>query len=291
MKHFLFLMVFNSKKTICYWVFLSVCWFTYGKERLSALCDFINPALETTSTDSGLAGINQVYVINLDMRYERWLSTKKQLEGFGVIPQRVSAINGWKLNRGKLKQLYKSCVENGCFSYLTPGQLGCFLSHTSILHDALKKNYSCIWVLEDDILVINNVQELPNIVANLDEFDPEWDLLFTDINARGNHFEEIITFEEMLDKGFDYSLVYDSLFIPRENEEVKRIQCRLCTHSMIISARGIKKLLDYFQSIKIAFPIDVQMHCCPNKRFYVSKKEYVTNDIRQASDTNCRPRL
>lgn len=278
----------NFKTTI---VVTLIVWSVAYSQELSTLMEFIQPALELEVDSSGLQGIDQIYVLNLDIRYQRWLNTQKALEAFRIFPKRVVGINGWKLNRKILKKLYKNCVDGGVYSSLTPGQLGCFLSHISILNDANLRGYRCIWVLEDDVLIVHNIRELPEVIARLDLFDPKWDILFTDINARGEWFEDIITFERIMGGGFDYSLVNDPLFIPQENEDFRRIQYRLCTHSMIISDRGIKKLLDYFQSIKIVFPIDIQMHCCPNKRFYVSKKEYVTNGVRETSDTSDRPHL
>lgn len=256
-----------------------------GKEKLTIL-DYINTRLDNCIVTPNLNNIDKIYVINLDIRYEKWINTRKQLERFDVIPERVAGINGWGLDRKYLKNLYRNCI--GCCD-LTPGQIGCLLSHLSILQDALIRRYHCIWVLEDDIFVMDDIRQLPLLIDKMNVFDSEWDVLFTDVNARGRTFHEVWTFEMFLNSQFDYSLVKDPCFIPRENEDFKRIEYRLGTHSMIISSRGIKKLLEYFQRIKIMFPLDVQMQGCPTKRFYVSKKEYVTNAEREVSDTSCKP--
>lgn len=268
---------------------LCVCCLSYSAQ--STLLDFIHPPLNIAEDDSGIQGIDQVYVINLDIRYSRWLRTKEQLEAYGAHPQRVEGINGWKLGRKTLKKFYKNCLVQGTYSTLTPGQVGCLLSHLSILYDAAAHNYQYIWVLEDDILICHDIRELTEVIHRLNAWDSEWEVMFTDMHPRGMWFGDLITFERILGGGFDYSLVQDPHFIPHENEDFVRIQYRLCTHSMIISRQGIKKLLDYFQSIKITFPIDIQMHCCPDKRFYVSKKEYVTNGPRETSDTTYKPHL
>lgn len=257
----------------------------------SRIIDYIQENLNYPMNYSGLNAIDQIYVVNLDIRYERWLNIKRQLEVFAIYPKRVAGINGWLLDRKYIKNIYRNCIQKPYDKYLTPGQVGCFLSHVSVLNDAFKKKYKCIWVLEDDVLVLGNLKELDSLLISLEELDSKWDVLFTDVNPRGGTFDEIWTFEMFLGNNFDYSLVKDPEFIPLEDEKFKKIEYRLTTHSMIISDRGIKKLLDYFQSTKISFPIDIQMHCCPDKHFYVSKKEYVTNGTREISDTSCKPNL
>lgn len=262
----------------------------FSAENLKIL-DHINRDLTCLENTSGFKAIDQIYVLNLDVRYERWVNTQKQFEVLGIYPQRVSGINGWVMDRKKMKAIYRNFIQKPYDKYLTPGQLGCFLSHLSILNNAFQNQYKCIWVMEDDVLVLENPRELDTIVSSIKKLDPEWDVLFTDENSKGNSIDESWTIETFSGNNFNYSLVRDPKFSPLENEEFKRIEYRLGTHSMIISDRGIKKLLDYFQSIKISFPIDIQMHCCPNKHFYVSKKEYVTNDKRNTSDTSVKPGL
>jgi GR25 family glycosyltransferase involved in LPS biosynthesis len=235
--------------------------------------------------------INEIYIINLDVRKDKWTNIQQKLTQFGLSPLRFPAINGWRLDRRELKNTYRNHVEKSHIQYISQGQIGCFLSHVAVLKDALTKGYNCIWVLEDDIVILDDLNELGGVIEKLNIFDPQWDLLFTDVNTRGLNLNEIWTFEMFLGDYFDYSLVKDPNFIPQENQDFKRIEYRLGTHSMIISNRGVKKLLEYFENLKISFPIDVQMHCCPNKRFYISKKEFVTHGERHGSDTSFNPNL
>jgi GR25 family glycosyltransferase involved in LPS biosynthesis len=260
-----------------------------AEQNSSSIFEYINQDLKLQDIPSGLTFIDQIYVINLDIRYERWLNVKKQLDSFALSPQRVRAINGWSMERQELKTLYKTCIEKSYHRYFTQGQIGCFLSHLSILQHAFNKKYRCIWILEDDILVLEDIKELSALVEMLQTFDPDWDVLFTDCNSRGETENNIWTLERFVGEKFDYSVFEDPTFIPQENHRFKRIQYRIGTHSMIISSRGIKKLLEYFKEHKIFYPIDVQMHCYRDRHIYVSKKEYVTNDKRQISDTLIKP--
>lgn len=232
---------------------------------------------------SYLKNVNQIYVINLDVRYEKWKKTRDELERYGLQAVRVSGVNGWAMDRDLMKDIRKDCLKWNC---LSDGQLGCFLSHLTVLKDALRKRYKCIWVLEDDIVVLEDIREIDALIDKLDEFDPEWDLLFTNINNRINARMDgpMLTFEMVMGPKFNYSLMKDPDFVPKENEDFRKIQYRLGTYSMIISHRGIKKLLDYFKKEKINFPVDMQIHCCPKKRFYISKKEYIGYE-KKDSDT------
>ena len=272
-------------KEIFLYVSIAIC-----KLEALSIQEFFIPISEEKANVSGIEEIHQIYVLNLEVRLARWFRTKAMLNAFGIEAQRFIGINGWMIPRGKMKNFYKELVENGQHGGLTPGQIGCLLSHLSILQHALDKKYQCVWILEDDIVVLRDPKELGDILKKLHQVDPEWDLLFTDLHARGNSLEEILSLETLFGSWCEIIKTQDSFFEPYEDEDFIRVQYRLCTHSMILSHRGIKKLLDYFQSTKIFLPIDVQMHCCPNKRFYVSRKEYVTNGKRETSDTTYRPR-
>ena len=239
------------------------------------------------SCPSFLQNIDQIYVINLDARYEKWERTRDELEKYGLNALRVSGVNGWAMDRGLIKEVRRESLKWNC---LSDGQLGCFLSHLTVLKAALKQQHKCIWVLEDDIVVLEDLREIDTLIDKMNVFDPEWDLLFTNINNRidARMDKPMLTFEMVMGPKFNYSLMTDPNFISKEDNDFRRIQYRLGTYSMIISERGVKKLLSYFKKEKIKFPVDMQIHCCPDKRFYVSKKEYVFYEKKE-SDTGLIP--
>lgn len=232
---------------------------------------------------SSLKNVDQIYVINLDLRYHKWERSRKELEKFGLNALRVSAVNGWLMDRDLMEEIRREALKWHC---LSDGQLGCFLSHLTILKDALKRDYKCIWVLEDDLIGLEDLSEIDSLVDKMHAFDPEWDLLFTNVNNRieGRMDRPMLTFEMVMGPNFDYSLVTDPTFVPKENEYFRRIQRRLGTYSMIFSRKGIKKMLAFIEKEKIFFPLDMQLHCCPERRCYVSKKEYITYSTTE-SDT------
>ena len=153
--------------------------------------------------------IDCVYMINLDERPEKWKASFDQLAPYGVNPLRFSAVNGWKLSFEELEDLsslYKSKMGEGRWgTYYPPsmngepchevmmggkkyfshcmsrGAVGIVLSHLSILKDAYDAGYQIIWVLEDDIEIVQDPKILSSLIKNLDSMVgiDGWDILFT----------------------------------------------------------------------------------------------------------------
>lgn len=83
--------------------------------------------------------VDQVYVINLDRREERWDHVKSQLETYNIEAERFSAVDGYE---------HPKRNEVG----ISRGELGCSLSHKQVLEDAKENDYGSICVFEDDII-------------------------------------------------------------------------------------------------------------------------------------------
>src|SRR5258708_5088495 len=61
--------------------------------------------VEAKSNFCRMAGIDSIYVINLDERPERYERTMQVLAPYGIYPHRFSAVNGWKLSFEALEEL------------------------------------------------------------------------------------------------------------------------------------------------------------------------------------------
>ena len=94
---------------------------------------------------SSIRGINGVYVINLDIRPEKWHRLETILYYHGVDNTRFSAVCGMDFDL--------PIISNFCTRHLRPGALGVMLSHLSIYDDALKKDLKVIWIMEDDVVI------------------------------------------------------------------------------------------------------------------------------------------
>jgi GR25 family glycosyltransferase involved in LPS biosynthesis len=147
--------------------------------------------------------INKIYYINLDRRTDRYEHINNELKKINYIGpiEKISAIDGKTLNinnlsntlitdEGKNDALDKN---KGMYYILTPGAVGCALSHLNIYNKIIEEiddnNY--VLILEDDITIDNNfMNKLNNYINKM----PQFDILFlgyhhTDANLEENENE------------------------------------------------------------------------------------------------------
>lgn len=176
-------------------------------------------------------------------------------------------MNGWEFSKEEQMEV---AAPYGL--RMSPGALGCLLSHVSVLKDAYDREFSLIWIMEDDAEILENPTSLVPIISDLFTIDPEWDLFYTNKGCEGWWINSRPDQES-------HSLEY---YLTRENcnEDIMRIRSRIGTYSMILTRNGIKKLLDYFVSRPIWSPIDVDMHDATGLREYLSRKDIVSHTHR-----------
>lgn len=237
--------------------------------------------ISLTTRSSGLAGVDCIYVINLDARPEKWTRTKTLLEEKGLHANRVRAINGWQLSREEMQQLAGPYPVK-----LVGGQVGCLLSHVSILKNALDNGFQAIWILEDDVEFLLDVQWIPYLLKQLKKVDKKWDVFFTDIDMRlqdGSH-QASCSYDPRPDQTIPSR---KSLMKKKDvTEDIMSIRQRWCTHSYLLSRAGIQKLYSYFTHVYLWSPVDVDMHYVPDIREYASKRDVVSNSTEtNVSDT------
>ena len=54
----------------------------------------------------------------------------------------------------------------------------------SILH-LIQHRYKTIWIMEDDIRIVDNPHKLPELITALGQIAPDWDIFFTDNEIKG----------------------------------------------------------------------------------------------------------
>lgn len=222
--------------------------------------------IEQVQFNSGINGIDCIYVINLSERFDRWKRIENIFTTYGFFPNRVNAVNGWNFP----SKLIEEFTENS--HSLKKGEIGCLLSHLSILKHALENNFDIIWILEDDVVILDDPYEIPLLLNELSEIDPEWDIFYTDIrncwHIKGKYTHQLV-------KNNDYI-----------NEKFIRVRNRYGCYSMIISKNGIKKILNHFFNKKLSKPIDVDIHLIPNIRKYSPSWNIVSWLFEFHSDTS-----
>lgn len=273
--------------------------------------------LKKISDKSGsntIKNIDFIYMINLDERPEKYAHSMQELAPYGIIPYRFSAVNGWKLSVENLNDIgikYKpwmpqnlmaTCYlpedqgqprheimqipdRNYFFHCLSPGGVGIVLSHLSILQDAYDSGYHTIWVMEDDIEVIENPHQLSDLIDQLDLFVGEdgWDILFTDPDTKNQQGEYVPCYTAALRPDF---IPADPLKFQVRTSislDLRKVGARYGAYSMIIRRSGMKKILDLCQG-GIFLPYDMEYTLPDGIRIFTVLRDIVSTQPKAASD-------
>ena len=267
--------------------------------------------------------IDYVYMINLDQRPERWNNSTSQLASYGIFPERFPGIYGWDIpvdvlndmslkfkpgmwsGRGSVMVfrpekngepdfifLDESWYGKSCFSgWTVKGTIGCSLSHLSVLQDAYDSGYETIWVLEDDIKVLQDPNKLTNLIEDLDALVgvDGWDVLYTDYDYLVVHSNDELVKQipamwrpDML--SFDLNILATHSDV---SDQFLKIGSRMRAHSLIYRRCGIKKILDFYKENNNFLPYDQELALVPDIQTFVVKDSVVSVN-EQNSDTRCR---
>lgn len=266
--------------------------------------------LEETEIGSGVQGIDSIYLINLDQRPEKLQNCLRQLRSYQIIPKRVSAIYGWTLpaevlndiglkfdywmwpgneyvihfspERGgnsQFVQLNPGSYGQPFFSKeTTKGAIGCTLSHLSALNDAYNAGYETIWIMEDDIVILENPHKLSQLIEELDFLIEDWDLLYTDY--------DLLVLDPTRSVASQFPMMWrpDMPFLDLEflrihtdiNEHFLKVGNRLRAHSIIYRRSGLKKILNFYKNCDMFLPYDNELSLIPDIQLYVVKKHIVS---------------
>lgn len=198
--------------------------------------------------------IDQVLVINLDSRPDRWGHFKNQATNSQIINtkySRVSAIDGKKLDDKQLKKYLaddafyhvKTNIHTGGLR-MSYGGIGLALTYKNIL-DYCKNN---ILLLEDDIIIDKKFDLI--ISQTLSNIPDDWDIIY-----------------------FGW---YDSseLIIQYTNEYVNSLNGKVNgTQAWLVNPKSAKKILDMFP---LSYQIDTELYLNSNLIKYSSKIPIVT---------------
>lgn len=263
-----------------------------------------------------MRNIDFIYLINLDQRPEKLKLSMNQFAPYGIYPYRFSAVNGWQLSLETINDVglkFTPEMEGGFMatSYhlngnfepshetirnlgqtyfchcMSRGAIGIALSHISILQDAYDSEYKTIWVMEDDVEVIQNPNILSELIDKLDLLvgKDHWDILFTDKDIRdanGNH--KACYWAAKRPDFMVFSQINNYSGRTKINDDFWKIGARWGAHSMIIRRSGIKKLLQFFKAHQIFLPYDMDYILPPGINLYTVAEDVVSNFPNSASD-------
>ena len=267
------------------------------------------------SQNHSMPGIDFIYMINLDQRPEKFAKSLEQLSPYGINPFRFSAVNGWELTLADIEDVslkfqpgmqtgimgtsYKledglvpvhSLIDTVGKSYLchgaSRGVVGIVLSHMSILKDALDSGYDTIWVMEDDIEVMQNPNQLSDLINKLDKKveRKNWDILFTDPDTRNINGQYVPC------RGY----ARRPNFIPKYPQRYSRFEeidanfnligARYGAYSMIIRRSGMQKIYNFIKKHAIFLPYDMDFYLMDDIIMYCVKKPIVASMLHALSD-------
>jgi glycosyl transferase family 25 len=153
-----------------------------------------------------------IYLINLDGSDARLASATAQLEEHGIVFERISAVDGRKIPPTELEQLYdKKHAIQYMGRDLSPGEIGCYLSHIKAIQAFTQSDADIALVLEDDFAMPHNaLAQLPAILAALDaQQRSAWDC----INISNNKLK-IATALQTLTTPAGSSTLYHAHYFP-----------------------------------------------------------------------------
>ncbi len=263
-----------------------------------------------------LRNIDFIYMINLDQRPEKFQMSIEQLAPFNIHPYRFSAVNGWELRLEDINDVgvkYSPEMEGGFmatsyhldgerkpsheviasygqtyFVHCMPiGAIGCALSHLSILQDAYDSGYETIWVMEDDIHVMGDPGELPNLIDKLDKAVGKqgWDILFTDRDFRDAHGNHALAYGAARRPDYGYYLYTNDYAAKSDiSPDFRRIAARYGTTSMIVRRSGMKKILQFFKTHQIYLPYDMDLVYPRGLNMFTVREDLIGNLSKAISD-------
>lgn len=232
--------------------------------------------IENKSDSHKMRNIDFIYVINLDQRPEKFESCLNELTPYGINPYRFSAVNGWELTLEAINDLgikYDPWMKPGIWgtSYLpqeggefhhevihvpgrtyfshcmSRGAIGIALSHLSILQDAYDSGYNAIWVMEDDIEVMQNPHILSDLIDELDDLVGKngWDILFTDRDTKDNKGNNVPCSSFAARPNYTPSNQGRFAEVQVLSPNLRKIGSRYGAYSMIVRRSGMKKMLRF----------------------------------------------
>ncbi len=254
---------------------------------------------------SSIKNIDCIYLINLDQRPEKLEYSLSQFEPYGIVPYRFPAIYGWDLeatvfddiglkflpgmrnaewvahfppngNGTPEKEFLRTACHNKNVFFITisPGAIGCTLSHLSVLQEALDAGYETIWILEDDLSIKQDPHLLSTLIDKLDTLvgKDEWDILYTDKDvAQVEHYRQVDFWRPDMNLSVEALRKRDPV-----GEDFVSIGSRFRTHSMLIRRSGMQKILNFAKEKRVFLPYDLEIAMIPDLKMFSLQSDVVT---------------
>lgn len=177
-----------------------------------------------------------ILVINLERSPDRWASASRQLAEAGLCAERLPAVDGRALSLADLKRI---APVNAAFYFkpLSPGEVGCYLSHVAAAERIVSEGWPMALVLEDDF-----------------ELAPHFLSTFRELTSRPGELHDLTRLDGPL--ALPGGQIISSIGSP----EIRLIRHRRppsCTVAMLWTRAGAGKFLSVAKPLRR--PVDVQL--------------------------------
>lgn len=107
----------------------------------------------------------RVFVVNLEQSTDRKLFMKQQLDSLNIAHEFFPAVDGRKLTESQMEEMCNMAVVREWSHLLTPGMIGCSLSHYHVYKKMVEENIELAFILEDDTFLSSRV---PNVLTEIE---------------------------------------------------------------------------------------------------------------------------
>ncbi|QAA00014.1 glycosyltransferase family 25 protein [Pseudoalteromonas sp. R3] len=201
-----------------------------------------------------------IFIINMDGCEDRWQATYTRLKEVGLNATRFPATNGKQLSEPEVTKWYDPAANFKRYHrHLTPGEIGCYISHYRVCEKVVNEKLPYALVLEDDLHIEDSLAPLLALVPDLNN----WDMIKLSDN-RANPFIDTLKLSDQFTLG-NYKKVPNG------------------TQGYLISLAGAKKLLSrkpFYRPVDV----DLQFHSETGLQVTGIKPYPVSEDVNFESE-------
>jgi len=166
------------------------------------------------------------FVVNLAESTDRRGRIQVQLDRIGLQAEFFPAVRGKSLNATELAAHYDGSIF---FRPLSPGEIGCALSHVFIYKEIIERNYDFCLVLEDDIVINNQILKIIDAIKNIVSPSSPEIILLTSLKEFSEN---------------------DAIFLNVDSFRMVPVIRAGCTHGYMITNAGAHALYDFCYPIR-----------------------------------------
>lgn len=144
--------------------------------------------------------VDYIYIVNLDKDVERRKKVVAMMAKHGIDDYEIfNAVDGEEhkdtLSNIQLKHIDSGVDKTDDHILSNTGELGCLLSHLTILQDAKERKFKSVLIFEDDVILANDF--VNRFLQSYNNLSKAWDMLYLGVSKK-----DYYTYESTYSQGF-----------------------------------------------------------------------------------------